>query len=132
MNLEAAIRDFNTHDMVGSPELSSDYWDCQCDEKYIHPNSSDKCSRCGAERDEMPDSHQNEVGEGTHFYSKSLDLLRQFKVTVTETLEKTVTVKAENQIEAEQIVSDDWRTGMYILGAENFTGVEFEAVPIEK
>lgn len=37
------------------------YWDCECEDKYIHPSTIDKCDRCGCERDEMPDSIVDEV-----------------------------------------------------------------------
>lgn len=52
-----------------------------------------------------------------------------FKVTITETLELTVEVEAEDHCEAEQMVSDNWRNSEYVLDADCFTGVEFEAVP---
>lgn len=39
----------------------------------------------------------------------------------------TVTVEAESQMEAEQMVSDNWRKQEYILDADNFTGVDFKA-----
>ena len=39
----------------------------------------------------------------------------------------TVTVEAESQMEAEQMVSDNWRNREYILDADNFTGVDFKA-----
>ena len=77
---DAAIRDFNTRDEDGHPELSSSYWDCQCEEKYIHPNSSDKCPECGAERYESPDSQQDEVDSGTHFFSGSPETLDVEKI----------------------------------------------------
>ena len=35
--------------------------------------------------------------------------MKEYDVTITETLKMTVTVKAESQLEAEQIVSDNWR-----------------------
>jgi hypothetical protein len=50
-----------------NPILSTEYWDCECNEGYIHPNSVAFCPLCGAERARMPDSHQREVDEGTHF-----------------------------------------------------------------
>ncbi|GHV13445.1 hypothetical protein FACS1894219_08250 [Clostridia bacterium] len=60
---------------------------------------------------------------------ESRDLgVKPFKVTVTETLKLTVDVEAEDQTEAEQIASDNWKTGEYVLGADNFVDVEFEAV----
>jgi len=52
---------------------------------------------------------------------------RQFEVTITELLKKTVTVIAKDKFEAEQTVSDFWRNSMYILDADDFHSVEFEA-----
>ena len=54
---------------------------------------------------------------------------QKFKVTITETLERTVEVEAGNQQQAERIVFADWRLGGYILDASDFTEVEFKAVP---
>ena len=53
--------------------------------------------------------------------------MKEYDVTITETLKMTVTVKAESQLEAEQIVSDNWRNQEYILDADNFAGVDFKA-----
>lgn len=55
---------------------------------------------------------------------------RRFKVTITETLKMTVEVEAEDKYEAEQMVSDSWRESQYILDADNFVGVAFEAAPV--
>jgi hypothetical protein len=57
---------------------------------------------------------------------------RTFTVTITETLKLTVEVEAKDQSEAEQIVSDNWNNSEYILDADNFVGVEFEAIPVDK
>ncbi len=38
-----------------------DYWDCNCDEDYIHQKSCDRCDQCEAVPDEQPDSHKTEV-----------------------------------------------------------------------
>ena len=59
-------------------------------------------------------------------------LSKRFKVTITETLKRTVEVEADEQQQAEQIVSADWRLGGYILDASDFTEVEFEAVPVAR
>lgn len=59
-----ALRDFHIRDLEGSPKLSTDYWDCECRKKYIHHNSLDRCSRCGAKRENCPDSRKSEVDEG--------------------------------------------------------------------
>ena len=60
-------------------------------------------------------------------YEDSID---RYKVTITETLKLSVEVEAKNQQEAEQIVSDKWRNSEYILDADNFVDVEFEAVQV--
>ena len=54
----------------------------------------------------------------------------KFMVTITETLKRTVEVEADSQHEAEQIVSDGWHNSKYILGAEDFVDVNFEAKPV--
>jgi len=43
------------------------YWDCECDDKYIQKSTKEMCEKCGAYRDEMPDSRVNEVEEGIYF-----------------------------------------------------------------
>ena len=53
--------------------------------------------------------------------------MAKYDVTITETLRMTVGVEAENRFEAEQMVSDNWRNSEYVLDAEHFQGVSFEA-----
>jgi len=60
--------------------------------------------------------------------NKKQIVCKKFSVTITETLKITVEVDAENQEQAEQIVSDKWKNSEYILDADNFCGVEFTAV----
>lgn len=55
---------------------------------------------------------------------------RKFRVTITETLKRTVAVEADSQHEAEQIVSDGWHNSKHILGSEDFVDVNFEADPM--
>ena len=130
-NKEVAIHDFNTRGLDGVPKLSNEYWDCECKEKYIHPNSMDICPVCGAVRDEMPDSRQDEVDQGTHIYSESPKMLQEFKVTITEKLQKVVIVDAGSNEEAERIVYDRWRNSEYILTSEDFVDVGFLAIPAD-
>lgn len=66
------------------------------------------------------------------FHSRDKDSTQKFSVTITETLKMTVEVEAEAQQQAEQIVSDNWKNSEYILDADNFVGVEFEAIPIKE
>jgi hypothetical protein len=37
------------------------YWDCLCESNYIHSKNVRWCLKCGADRDEQPDSIQSEV-----------------------------------------------------------------------
>ncbi|MCM1269855.1 MAG: DUF3846 domain-containing protein [Faecalibacterium sp.] len=53
--------------------------------------------------------------------------MKKYNVTITETLKKTVEVEAESLEEAEQKVTDAWHNSEYILDADNFTEVDFEA-----
>lgn len=52
---------------------------------------------------------------------------KEYDVTITETLQMTVTIKAENLAEAEEIAEENWSNGDYILGAEQFIGASFTA-----
>lgn len=53
--------------------------------------------------------------------------MNHYKVRIVETLVMDVDVEAESAGEAEQIASDRWRDSEYLLDADNFAGVEFEA-----
>ena len=52
--------------------------------------------------------------------------MKEFDVTITEKFQAVVTVEAETREEAEQMVSDQWRSGDHVLDADNFVDVEFE------
>lgn len=56
---------------------------------------------------------------------------KNYKVRIIETLVMTVDVEAHSRDEAEQIASDNWHNSDYILDADNFVGVEFEATEEE-
>ena len=56
--------------------------------------------------------------------------MKKFNVTITETLEKTVEVEAENMDEAEKMVNDAWYSGEHILDADCFKEVDFNATEI--
>ena len=53
--------------------------------------------------------------------------MKEYEVTITETLEKTVTVEAASRENAEAIVQQRWKDSTYILDADDFTGVSFKA-----
>ena len=49
--------------------------------------------------------------------------MKEFDVTITETLKLTVSVEASSKEEAQQMVSDQWHAGDHILDADNFVEV---------
>ena len=51
--------------------------------------------------------------------------MKEFDVTITETLEKKITVEALSKDEAEQAVRDMWNDADIILDAEDFIDVSF-------
>ena len=63
---------------------------------------------------------------------ENIGILQTFKVAITERLQKAVIVDAGNLDEAEQIISNNWRNSEYVLGAEDFVDVEFEAVQADE
>ena len=63
--------------------------------------------------------------------------MKEFDINITETLEKTVTVEAENREEAEEKVQQAYYNSEYVLDSENFTGVKFAVeeereIPLEQ
>lgn len=50
-----------TIETLGDIVLTSEYWDCECDEKYIHSYTEEKCSVCGTLRVDQPLFRINEV-----------------------------------------------------------------------
>lgn len=53
---------------------------------------------------------------------------KEYKVLITETLQKIVIVEAASEQEAHRRVSDAWKNAEYILDAESFQGVEFHVI----
>ena len=37
------------------------FWDCECEENYIHSCTEETCPACGTTREEAPDARVNEV-----------------------------------------------------------------------
>ena len=64
---EAAIDDFHWRDTDPASTLNSDYWDCECDDKFIQSKATAECQLCGAQRYEMPDSRREEIDKGIYF-----------------------------------------------------------------
>lgn len=72
------------------------------------------------------------VGDGRADGIGGGKLMARYKVEIMETLRYVVEVEAGSQKMAEQIVNDRWKDGEYILDADNFAGVEFKAVPVNR
>lgn len=53
--------------------------------------------------------------------------MKEYAVTIKETLAMKVYVRAKDKTDAEQIVSDRWHNFEYILDADSFAGVTFDA-----
>jgi hypothetical protein len=51
--------------------------------------------------------------------------MKNYQVKITETLSMTVTVEAENAMEARDIAERNWKNSEYILDADHFQGVTF-------
>ena len=52
--------------------------------------------------------------------------MKEYRVTVTETLHKEAVIEAENQIEAEGIASERWQKGRRILDPNSYVDVNIE------
>ena len=51
--------------------------------------------------------------------------MKEFEVTITETLQKSITVEAATREEAQAMVEEMWDKGDVVLDADHFVGVEF-------
>ena len=51
--------------------------------------------------------------------------MKEFEVTITETLQKSVTVEASTREEAQAMVEEMWDKGDVVLDADNFVGADF-------
>ena len=50
-------------DTINQFETNSKYWDCECEENFIHSSFKDYCPRCKKVSTDQPDSRQNEIDE---------------------------------------------------------------------
>jgi hypothetical protein len=69
--------------------LNPKYWDCECNEQYIHSKLEESCTICGAQREEMPDSRQREIEERVYFAPNSKEICCRCNNPGLETLGKT-------------------------------------------
>ena len=126
-NREGALRDFETRDLdIDKPTVWKMYL------RYLRDwvDSHKESGFYGATPvcfDEWFDNEyrEEEINAGT-------DSTGSYTVTITETLQQTVTVTASNQHEAEEMVQEEWNNQDHILDADNFVGVEFTASPANR
>jgi len=50
-------------EVIGDIVLCLIYFDCECDEDYIHPMTQKRCNKCGTYEVDQPNSHLSEVLE---------------------------------------------------------------------
>lgn len=53
---------------------------------------------------------------------------KTYKIEITETMQRTVTVQARDKAEAVEIAAALWENSSIILGAEDFTDVDFKPI----
>lgn len=45
----------------GVVKTTEKYWDCECEDNFVHPKTQKTCPICGTNSDEQPDSRVDEV-----------------------------------------------------------------------
>lgn len=58
--------------------------------------------------------------------------MKEYEITIRETLEKTVVIEAESKGDALYFAERRWKDGDFILDADDFVDVEFEAKSPER
>ncbi len=58
--------------------------------------------------------------------------MKSFKVEITETLRRTVTVEAHDYDDAIKKVRNAWRRSKYVLDADDFLEAGFEVVSVAR
>lgn len=53
--------------------------------------------------------------------------MKNYDVVITETLQRTVQIEANDRDEAEQIAKEKWRKSEYVLDENDFKSVEYRA-----
>lgn len=65
--------------------LTPNFWDCECEQHYLHHTSIPHCPRCGTFREDQPDSHVEEVAE--HLQEIFAELFQHFSLAIGQLLE---------------------------------------------
>ena len=89
-NPQPAFHTFGTHPA---------FWDCECDEDYIHIKSEElNCLKCNAYEDDMPDAHTKEVLYMLLDQARELDS-RLFQLSITSKRHLKMVAAIEGEIE---------------------------------
>ena len=54
--------------------------------------------------------------------------MKEFEIEITETLQKTVKIRAESREEAEAIAQEKWNRCEIVLDSENFIEADFSTI----
>lgn len=52
-----------------------EYWDCECDVRYIHPNTMKRCPFCGVSQEEAPESRTVEIDIACKIQDNSINIV---------------------------------------------------------
>ena len=111
---------------VGFPESSADVRIAQYESGARTPKRELLC-QLAAPLGVSPEALAEVDGLVGLLTGKEQRTLKTYEVTITETLQKTVTVEADSREEAERQVEESWNNSEYILDADSFVGVDFSA-----
>ena len=95
-------------------------------QELVHFGGNTYCTR---EHDSLKISNTDGIatGERKSDDGKELCTMNEYRVIITETLKRAVTVEAESREEAEEAVRRQYQNSEHILVAEDFDGVSFSA-----
>ena len=57
-----------------------------------------------------------------------MDELKEFKVVITETLQRVITIKAHDEKQAYNIIDNEYRSGNIVLNADDLIDSEMRVV----
>ncbi len=111
-------------DSHGGFFTTSLFWDCQCEDEYIHPYSQVECPVCGARREQAPDSHVDEVICQALEWQLDPDLVRQVAEAIPygdPDLEADEGPLVEQYENASRMHDDDWMDAAYEDGVSGWS-----------
>jgi len=101
---------------------TENYWDCECEQDYIHAKNEQLCSRCYAIPDDQPDSRIDEVFEQFGHYGDNKFKLGIYVSMVFIPIEVEAGDIEEAHIQAEEIA----RTKLDSLADGDYLEYKFE------